>query len=196
MTESALPLQRDAELIADRTVGAVAADEILGAHGFAPTGFKIVQLGRYAAVGLLECFKPGAIAQCDRRVRTRKLLQDRIEPKLRPDLQAFGALAFGFLLRARRPPHARQLMAAQARNKHNVERVFGGEWTIAHRRGNAPTPAKLHGPDVDLIHLRRANNAVALLHQVAGDAAPAEFGGEREPDRSAADDQHLNVTHA
>ena len=194
VAEGARPLQRNAKGVADRAVGTVAADQILRAHGFVLSGFEIVQLGRHAAIGLLEGLEPRPIAQRHRRPRTRESLQDRVEPKLRADLQTFGAEAVGLLLRARRPPHPRQLMAAETRYEHHVERMVGGEGTVAYVLGDVPAPAEFHGAGVDLVHLRGRDRAVALLDQFAGDAAPAEFGGEREPDRTTTDDQHRDMT--
>jgi hypothetical protein len=82
----------------------------------------------------------------------------------------------------------------KAGHEHNVERMIGGKRTIAHRIGNAPAPAELHGANIDLVHFRRGDDAVALLNQLTGDAAPAEFVRKREPDRTAADDQHRHAT--
>ena len=74
----------------------------------------------------------------------------------------------------------------------DVERMVGRERAVEHLVGDAPAPAELHGADVHLVHLRRDDRAVALLDQLAGDAAPAELGGERQTDRPAADDQNGN----
>ncbi len=43
---------------------------------------------------------------------------------------------------------------------------------------------------LNLEHLGRQELVLALLDQQGTDAAPAEIGGERQPDRAGADDQH------
>lgn len=49
-----------------------------------------------------------------------------------------------------------------------------------HHVGNPPAPAKLHGPDVHLVHLRGNDGAVALFDQCAGDPTPTEFARKAE----------------
>ena len=58
--------------------------------------------------------------------------------------------------------------------------------------GDAPAPAKLHRPNVHLVHFWGDDRTVALLDERAGDTAPAELACEGEPDWSTADDQNAD----
>ncbi len=195
MAEHALADEADAERVADRAGGAVAADQIVGDDRSRAPVSRSTKLRRDARAGVLERFELGAIAQLHRRRRTREVAQDRIEPHLRAGLQAHRAVALRRLLSARRPRHAAELMAAEAGDEHHVERIVGRERAVQHLAGDAPAPAELHGADVHLVHLRRGDRAIVLLDQKALHAAPAEIGGECKSDRPAADDQDRNLAH-
>jgi hypothetical protein len=54
---------------------------------------------------------------------------------------------------------------------------------------NAKLAAELHGPHAYFQHLGWTELVLVLLNQRRRDAAPPEIGGERKPDRPAADDQ-------
>jgi hypothetical protein len=60
---------------------------------------------------------------------------------------------------------------------------------------DTPAPTELHGADIHLIHLRRDDLAVSLLHQRARNATPAELPCKSEPDRSATYYQDRRFLH-
>ena len=120
-----------------------------------------------AVAVVLERLEPRAMAQPHRGRGLRELPQDRIEPHLRAGLQPHRAVGLRPLLRARRPAHAADLVAGEARDEHHVERIVGRERAIEHLIGDAPAPAEFHGADVHLVHLRRGDGAVGLLDQFA-----------------------------
>ncbi len=60
---------------------------------------------------------------------------------------------------------------------------------------DGPPAAELHGADIHLVHLGGNDRAIALLDQRACDSAPAQLAGEREPDRSTADDEDRGLIH-
>jgi hypothetical protein len=82
--------------------------------------------------------------------------------------------------------------ARETGDEDDIERIVGWKRAVEHRVGDTPAPAELHGADVHLVHLRRDDRAVGLLDELAGHAMKAELGGEREADRSAADDEEGN----
>ena len=146
-----------------------------------------------------ECFerlKPGAMAQRDRRQRPREALQDRVEPELRADLQMLRAVL----------AEACCCAAAAARIRANswparlVTNTTSSGWSAGN--GQLSTASA--------IPQRRQNSMVRVLTSFIfgvviapslcsmssqANAAPAEFAGERQADRAAADDQHRDMTH-
>ena len=89
-----------------------------------------------------------------------------------------------------------ELITREAGHEGHVERIVRRKRTGVDVIGDAPPPAELHRPDIHLVHLGRDDAAVALLDELAGDAAPAKLGGERKADRPAADDQYGNSLHS
>src|SRR6202035_4977433 len=101
----------------------------------------------------------------------------------------------GAFLRRRRLADAGEALAPElvAGEAGQIDIVLGVVARVGRafdRRHNAPAPAEFHGADADQIHARLIDRAVALLDQRAGNAAPAQIAGEREPDRPAADHQN------
>jgi hypothetical protein len=186
----------DAERIADRAGGAIAADQIARHDAFACAALEIDEVGNDAVAGVLERFEPGAMAKPHAGRGLRQRAQHRVEPHLRTGLQPHRAVAFRRLPRARGSRHAADLVAVKARHEHHVKRIVGGERAVQHLVGDAPAPAELHRADVDLVHLGRGDRAVGLLDQLAADAAPAEVGRECEAHRPAADDKNGNCAHS
>ena len=91
MAEHALPGQSDAELAADRALGAVAADEIVRLDALALAALEIDDLGADTRAVVLEEFKPRAVAQRHAGRGQREVAQDRVEPHLRAGLQPHRA---------------------------------------------------------------------------------------------------------
>src|SRR6266550_3174589 len=115
-------------------------------------------------------------------------LQNWVEPHLRTYLQSHWAIGFRLLTHARRARHASELVAREAGHECHIERIVWRERARVHRLRDAPPPAKLHGADVHLVHLRRDDRAVALLDQRARNAAPAELSRKGKPNWSTTDD--------
>ena len=90
----------------------------------------------------------------------------------------------------RRRAHASDLVAGKIGDEGAVERPVERETPVAHLLGDAELPAELHGADAHFEHLGGAELVLVALDQHRRDAAPAEIGGERKPDRAAACDQH------
>ena len=146
-----------------------------------------------ATVVLHEAFQLDAMPQRHVRKRPRAVLQDRVEPGLRARHAALRADSEMGARPERRRPHAAELVALHVGHEHAVERPVGGKSPIAHLVDDAELAAELHGADADLQHLGGAELVLALLDQQRRDAAPAEIGRKRKPDRAAAGDQHRNI---
>src|SRR5262245_27198202 len=152
-------------------------------------------LGGYSAITYLECFESATMAKRHVGIRLREFAQHRIEPCLRADLLNHRAKWTRSLILSSGPLHSRQLVSAKIGYEHGIHRVIVGKRTVHHLVGDAPTAAELHSPDIHLVHLGRVNPPVRLLNEKTLDATPAQIGGEGEPDRSSADDQHGCFTH-
>ncbi len=62
--------------------------------------------------------------------------------------------------------------------------------------GDAEPAIDFHRPRVAALHFGQEGRGVFLLDQHGFDAALAEIDGEGQPDRAAADDKYLWITHA
>ena len=67
---------------------------------------------------------------------------------------------------------------------------------VTHLLRDAQTAIDFHGAGVTPLHLRQELRRRLLLEQDAVDASPTEVDGERQADRSGADDQYLAVQAA
>ena len=92
------------------------------------------------------------------------------------------------------PLHSRQLVSSEAGYKYGIHRMIVGKRTVHHLVGDTPAAAELHGPDIHFLHLGRSDPPVRLLDEKTLDATPAQIGGEGEPDRSPASNQHRCFT--
>ena len=146
------------------------------------------------AIGIkLERIHAAMMLNFHARERTRKITQDRIKPFLRTDREIHGRERTGLCLALGWARHAAQFIAAHVCDKHDVHRIIGRERTIMHILRNAPTAAEFHGADIDFVHFRRGDRAIALFDQAAGNAAPAKIGGEREAHGAAANDENRDL---
>ena len=93
----------------------------------------------------------------------------------------------------RRRAHTAELVALHIGDEDAVERPVERKAPVANLVDNAELAAELHRADADLQHLGGAELVLALLDQQRGNAAPAEIGGERKPDRPAAGDQNRRL---
>jgi hypothetical protein len=59
--------------------------------------------------------------------------------------------------------------------------------------GQAEPAEMLHRPRLGRVGLRRIRNARLRVDQQAGNAAPAEFAGEHQPERPGAGDQDIGL---
>ena len=180
----------DAEQLAHDAGEAVATDQIAGTHGVDRAGAAIAQARDHAAFVLHEALEGHLVSQRDPRIRARAILQDRVEPGLRARPPALRAEQGISRHAERRRAHASDLVAGKIGDEGAVERPVERETPVAHLFGDAELPAELHGADAHLEHLGGAELVRVALDQHRRDAAPAEIGGEREPDRAAACDQH------
>ena len=186
----------DAERLLDRAGAAAAGDQIVARYlpGFAA---RAIGDGRdNAAVAFHERFEARAHRERHGRKAHRKIPQDRIEPELvaalrplRADRRARSAAVAGAV-------DARDLVAGEARQIEHGMREVGRRAGLLDALGDPPAAEQLHGARVLRGGAGMRDRAVALLHHRAFDAAPAEIGGEPEPDRPAADDQDRCVRDA
>ena len=185
-----IALHRNAERLAHQAARAVAADDVARQNFLARASLGILDHGRDQIGILRERDEPRAVAQRDVFLRSREGAQNRIEHVLRAALAALRAL-----LRRRRLADAGKALAAElvtgeAGQIDIVLRVVARIGRAFDRRHQPPAPAEFHGADADQIHARLIDRAVALLGQRAGNAAPAEIAGKRQPHRPAADHQN------
>ena len=185
-----IALHSDAEGLAHKTARAVAADDVTRQNLLARAGLGILDHRRDQIGILRERDEPRAIAQRDVFLRSRKRAQNRIEHVLRAALAPLRALLRRRRLADAGKALASELVAGEAGQIDIVLRVVARVGRAFDRRHNAPAPAEFHGADADQIHARLIDRAVALLDERAGNAAPAEIAGKREPDRPAADHQN------
>ena len=193
IADDALTGERDAEAAPHQAGGAVAADEIVGGDRVTRAVGEVGDFGGHALAVLRKGFQPMPVIEAHARERARPLRQHGVEPDLRAGLQAVGARRLRRLVVARRADHAAEFMAEQRGDEDRVERVIARKRAVHHLVRDPPATAEFHRAGVHLVHLRRGDAAVALLDQAAGDAAPAEFGGERQADGTAADDEDRGV---
>ena len=180
----------DAERFAHQAARAVAADDVARRDFLARAGFGILHERRHQIGILRKRDKPPAVAQRYALLRRRERAQDRIEHVLRAALAPLRAV-----LGRRRLADAGEALAAQFITGETgqidvVLRVVARIGRALDRRHQAPAPAEFHGADADEVHAWLIDRAVGLLDQHAANAAPAQIAGERQPDRSTADDQY------
>ena len=139
------PLEPNAQGVADRAGGAVAADKVLRLDRLALAGVEIVQLGGHAAQPKL---RQRIQAACDGASVTlgcacanaRRIGSNQICEQI---CSRVGLCRLGLLLRSRRPPHARQFMAGKAGDKDHVERMIVRKRTIAHWHRRCPSAGRI-----------------------------------------------------
>ena len=187
----------DAGALAHQAGAAVGADEIVGRDVAGLAGGDVADLRDDTARGLLERRELGAVAQPHVRKGLHEAPQDRVEHVLRHALALLRALRRALLLRAPGEALAPELVAVEPGDIDAVLRIVAGIGRVAHPVRDAPAAAEFHGARADDVHPRLLDGAVGLLDQRAGNAAPAELAGEREPDRSGTDDQNRGaLVHA
>ena len=130
------------------------------------------------------------VAQAHMREAAREAQQHWVEHILGTALAMLRALRRRLVL-----AHAGKAIASElpSRHRRDIDIVLPVVARIGRRLDpidDAPAAAELHRAHADEVHLRLIDRAVALLDQEAGDAAPAELAGEREPDGAGADDEH------
>ncbi len=172
-----LALHRDAELLADHAVSAIAAHEVLRPY-----------------------FTAGNF--CRNPQRLGLLLQQRLERVLRDELiglEGHRAVHAG-VDRPLRLGDRRILMTHQRRlversDDVDVHRHIGAQARGAHLVRETHTAVDLHGARVAALHLRQELRRVLALDERAAHASLSEIDGEREADRTGADDEHFCVEH-
>ena len=192
-----LPLLADAQRLADARVAAGAIDQEAGADALGLARLAVAHR-RGDAVGVaVEQLEPAAIAQRDAGEASGQLAQDRVEPDLVAALRPLGRGGQGLAPAMGRPLDAADLEARQAGEVQDGRREVGRGAREPHLLGDAPAAAELHRARVHGVGARVVDRAVTLFDQQAVDPAPAEIGGEPQPDRPAADDEnrYLFVRH-
>ena len=130
------------------------------------------------------------MADGDGWLAAREVEQDRVEHVLGNALALLRAARRRLLVAARREPLAAEFVAGDAGAPDAVLPEVARIGRVAHRVGEAPAAAELHGAHAHHVHLGLNDRAVGLLDQQTADAATAEIAGQREPDRPGPDDQH------
>ena len=191
--ERRMPAHRNAERLAHERRAAVGADHVVGGDLARLAGHRVAHGGGDMRALILEADQLGVVLERDARKLGRPLLDDGIEHVLRHALALLRALLRQRLEAAAGEFLAAELVAGERLEPDIVLRIVGRIRRVAHAVGDAPAAAELHGAHADEVHLRMVDAAFGLLDQRAGDAAPAEIAGQREPDRAGADDEDGGV---
>src|SRR6185437_12087184 len=193
MVDERRAMRADAHELARAAAEPVTADQILRGDALA-RAIGTLDCGDDALLILLDRDQSGPVADFGRAVRGRNLLQDWIEDHLRTMPLMLGAEGIVLRLAERIHLEAAELIAGEARDEYIVERVIGRKAPIAYALRCANLAQQFHRPDADHQEPREFQpffRRVALDEQI-GDAAPAEFGRQHQPDRAPSSDQHRN----
>ena len=175
-----------------QAVGAVAPGEIGSPDPTRSAGVEIADRRGHAVRILGEFLQPGAVLQSDAGEFAYPRLQDGIEQRLRAAPIAVRRMGHGAAFGIAGVIEPRQFVAGHSGHEGNVQGKFIGPADLADPGGDTPAPAEFHRPARHHVHLRETDGAVALVDQDAVDIHPPEFGGQRQANRTAADDQHLS----
>ena len=192
-----LAFKTNAKGLADQARPAIAAHHEMGAKAFRRP-IASLRLHGHSVCVLSEPDQFMAEAHVNERMAIRMGLQKRFERILGNELVGFSRqcaiIARGDLrlkLRHRRIGQTKQGGLRQREDQEDVHGDICRKSSLADLLAQSHPPVDFHGAGVAPLHLGQAGWSGVAIHEQAGDAAPSQIKGEREPSGASPDDDHI-----